>query len=88
MAVVNHDYPLTDEMTVVNDVNEPIEDVTVRIYDHTAFFAGEVDTWVAETLTDADGKWIDPVELPDGQSWVVHFQKEGAYGPDHVEITT
>lgn len=88
MAVVNHDYPLTNEMTVVNEQSVPIQDVEIRIFEHTAFFAGDLDTWVAETLTDVDGKWVDQVVLTDGQSWVVHFQKENAYGPEHVEITT
>ncbi len=88
MAVVNHDYPLEDEMTVVDEQANPVEGVDIRIFDHTAFFAGDVDTWIASTITDADGKWVDPIVLDDGQSYVVHFQKESVAGPDHVEITT
>jgi len=88
MAIVNHDYPLDNEMLVVNEINEPIEGAEIRIYDHTAFFAGVLDTWVASTTTDIEGKWVDPIVLEDGRSWVVHFQKESMYGPDHVEITT
>lgn len=88
MAVVNHDYPLAGEMIVVDEQAVPVEGVVIRIYDHTAFFAGDVATWIASTITDVDGKWVDPVVLDDGQSYVVHFQKESVAGPDHVEITT
>lgn len=88
MAVVNHDFPLANEMMVVDEENNPIEGAEIRIYDHTAFFAGVLSTWVGMTLSDVDGKWVDPIILPDGQSWVVHFQKESVAGPNHIEITT
>jgi hypothetical protein len=88
MAVVDHDYPLEGEMIVLDEAANPVEDVTIRIFDHTAFFAGDVDTWIGATLTDVDGKWVDPIVLDDGQSYVVHFQKLSVGGPNHVEITT
>jgi hypothetical protein len=88
MAAVNQDFPNANDMLVVNESNEPIEAATIRVFEQSAFTAGVVDTWVAETTTDVDGKWVDPIILDDGKNWIVHFQKESVYGPVHVEITT
>ncbi len=88
MAVVNHNFPLQNSMRVVNADGDPIEDVTIRIFDLISFEAGILDTWVAETLTDSEGNWVDPIVLDDGNSWVVHFQKTSEYGPIHMEIVT
>lgn len=88
MAIVNHDFPVTDALLVVNETNEPIEGAEIRIYDHTAFQAGAVSSWEAMTTSDVDGKWVDPIVLEDGRTWVVHMQKPSVYGPTHVEITT
>jgi len=87
-VMVNHNYPGVDDMTVVDEVDEPIEGVVIRVFELTAFEAGDVDTWVAETLTDINGQWIDPIGLEAGHTWVVHFEKPTVYGPEHVEITT
>jgi len=88
MALVNHDYPFEGELKIVAENGEPIEGVVVRVYAHTAFFAGELDTWIGETQTDINGHWVDPIDLADGQSWVVWFEKASMYGPRHIEITT
>ena len=88
MAIVNHNYPLPDSLKVVDEQNNPIEAAVVRIYGLTEFQAGLLDTWVADTTTDVDGNWVDPIELTDGMTWVVHIQKLTVYGPEHVEITT
>ena len=88
MAIVNQDYPGTNDMLVVDETNVPIEGAEIRVYGQIAFDAGVVDIWEAMTTSDANGKWVDPVELEDGRNWVVHFQKESVHGPAHVEITT
>jgi len=85
---VDHNYPGIDDMRVINAQADPIEGAAIRIFELTAFQAGDVDTWVGETLTDVNGEWIDPIYLDDAKSWVVHFQKLTEYGPEHVEITT
>ncbi len=88
MAIVNQDYPGTDDMLVVDETNVPIEGAEIKVYDQTAFDAGVVASWEAMTVSDAAGKWVDPITLEDGRNWVVHFQKESVYGPVHIEITT
>lgn len=88
MAVVNHDYPLENSMLVTDVEGNPIQDAYIRIFSLQAFEAGDVDTWEAQTLSDSEGKWVDPIVLEDGRSWVVHFSKPSGYGPVHQEITT
>ena len=88
MTIVNHDYPLSNELLIVDEQNEPIEGAVIRIFDLTNFQADVVDVWEAETISDIDGKWVDPIALEDGRSWVVHVQKLTEFGPNHVEITT
>lgn len=88
VVMVNHDYPHANDMCVVDKTNVPIEGVVIKIFDHTDFFAGLISTWVAETISDVDGKWVDPILLDAGRSWVVYFEKATMYGPKHIEITT
>jgi hypothetical protein len=85
-VIVNQDYPTEGALRAVDERNDPIEGVAIRIYDHTAFFAG-TGTPVAETITDAEGNWVDDIPLEGARTWVVHFQKSG-YGPTHDEVTT
>lgn len=87
-VMVNHNYPLTDSMTVLNEEGDPIEGAEIRIFKYTSFEAGDVDTWEAMTVSDVEGKWVDPIALDDGQTYVVHIQKLSEYGPVHLEITT
>lgn len=86
--MVNHDYPNPDDMVVVDNTDTPIEGVVIKIFEYTKFFAGEISTWVGQTLSDVNGKWVDPIEIDAGGSWVVYFEKPSMYGPNHVEITT
>ena len=88
MAIVNHDYPNTGDFIVVNEQNEPIEDAEIRIYESVPFQAGVLDTWVGATTTDVDGKWRDPIVVPDAGSYIVYIQKYSVYGPKHYELTT
>ena len=89
MAVrVDQNYPDVDDLTVVDEDGIPVEGAVIRIFDHTAFFANQVDTWEAETITDINGYWVDPVYLEELRSWVVHIEKPTMYGPEHWEIDT
>lgn len=85
---VNHNYPHTGDLTVVSVAGLPVEGVSIRIFELEKFLAGDTSTWIAETTTDANGEWSDTIELEDGRSWAVHFQKAGVVGPEHREIIT
>jgi len=83
---VNHDYPEIGALKAVDERNDPIEGVTIRIFDMVEFEAG-AGLPVAETVTDSSGEWVDTLSLADGRTWIIHFEKTG-YGPVHEEVTT
>ena len=87
-VVVDHNYPVVDTLRAVDPSGDPVEGAVVRVFELVAFSAHHTDTWVGSTTTDIEGRWIDPITLPDAGSWVVHFEKYSSYGPVHVEITT
>ncbi len=88
MAFINHDFPLVDELLVVDETDEPIEGAQIQIFDNVQYQAGDYTTVLGNTISDIEGKWVDPIEVPDGGSYVVLFQKYSEYGPKHVDITT
>lgn len=85
---VNHNYPHAGDMTITDSQDHPIEGVCIRVFTLENFTSGIVDTWVAETETDANGEWVDPIVLDSGATWVVHLEKPTMYGPTHMEIMT
>jgi hypothetical protein len=89
MAVmVNHNYPDTDDLRVVDVANEPVEGVVITVFTLANYAAGIVDTWVAQTDTDTNGRWTQPIDLDEAETYVVHFEKISEYGPTTIEITT
>lgn len=87
-VMVDHNYPQPDSLRAVASNGDPVEGAEVYVFELTAFEAHQVSTWVGSTTTDIEGRWLDPIALPDAQSFVVLFQKYSEYGPVHVEITT
>lgn len=87
-VMVNHNYPDEDDLTVVDESNEPVEGVVITIFTLANYSAGIVDTWVAQTDTDVNGHWNQPIDLAEAQTYVVHFEKISEYGPTTLEITT
>lgn len=87
-TTVDHNYPHTGDLRVVNMSGDPVENVNIRVYTAAKFYAGQTTTWEAATTSDINGEWVDPIVLDDGQTYVVHMQKLTMYGPTHVEITT
>lgn len=88
MAVLNHNYPVLKAMRVVETDGTPIEGATIRVFEAIRFYADDVQTWVAETTTDINGNWRDPIVVPDAEDWVVQVQKIDTLGPEHIDVTT
>lgn len=88
MAAINHNYPLDNALLVVDETNEPIEGAVIKIFENTAFLAGDVDTWVGATTSDIEGKWVAHIDVNDGETYIVYIEKYSEYGPSYVEITT
>lgn len=87
-AHVNHDYPHAGDLRVVSPSGMPIEGVEISIYELEKYLAGDTTTSLGETVTDADGNWVDTIDLESGRSWAVHFQKLETAEPSYRELTT
>lgn len=87
-VMVNHNYPDDDDLRVLDEAGEPVEGVVITIFTLANYSAGIVDTWVARTVTDINGRWTEPIDLAEASTYVGHFEKISEYGPTTVEITT
>lgn len=85
---VDHNYPQADALRTLAPNGDPIENVVVQVFTLVAFLAHNYTTPIGATTTDIEGRWVDPIALPDGQSWAVYFTKDYSFGPAHIEITT
>ena len=88
IRVVDHDYPVAGNLIAVDSkTGLPIEGVIVRVYAEDANPSLD-DTWIAATITNREGKWMEPVYLPEGETWQVVFEKRTMYPRKIVEIVT
>lgn len=85
-AVLNQNYGGPGALIYRTPSGVPIENAAVRVFHKTAFDVGDLSAPLGTTSTDAAGNWVDPIIVPVGETYVVQFQKNGAYGPDHVEV--
>lgn len=85
---VGSDYGGIDALSYRTAGGAGIDDAAVRAYlasDYTAGRVGESFV-VARTATDAAGRLVAPLLLDPG-SYVLLYSKQGAYGPDTLNLT-
>lgn len=86
---VDHNYPTPDNLLVVDDdTGLPVKNVHIRVYAAASYPPTNTSSWTAATVTDSEGKWLDPIYLPEGLDWVVHFSRRMTYAEKTVEIST
>jgi hypothetical protein len=82
-----HDqYTSVDAYTLIAANGDPVEGATVRVFTKAAFDANLVDVPIGVTTTDSSGKWMDPVPVNTGTTYVIAFHKTGVVGPTSVEV--
>ena len=84
---VDHNFGTPNALQPVNPGGSPIEGVQVRLFKKVDFDAGNTDAPLGTVLTDAKGRWTNPIFLEAGLTYTVQFEKPSAYGPNSVEIT-
>ena len=85
---VDQNYPTPDFLLAEDEDGNPLQYVFIKIFDAAEFDAGHVDAWEAQTETDIDGKWKDPVYLEEGRDWVVEFSRPTTHETIYVNIDT
>lgn len=83
---VDHHYGAVDALRYVAPGGAGVPQARVRIYKQPDYLAGRWELAVATTETADDGRWLAPVYLEPGFTYVVHFSKEGVYGPDTTTV--
>jgi hypothetical protein len=84
---VDHDYDLTDSLRYMTLGGTPIGDAQIRLYLKSDYDARHLDHPVGVTVTNAFGRWRDPILVTPGFSYVVLFTKPNEFGPDVATIT-
>jgi hypothetical protein len=75
-----------DALQLVEENGDPVEGASVRVYTKADFDANELDTPVGVTATDQYGRWVNPVPVNTGDTYVVHFSKDSEIGPVSQEV--
>ncbi len=87
-VTVNHDFGGTDELQYTAAGN-PIEGATVLAFLKSVYVANSGrppgTLAVASTTTDANGRWVQSLQLNPG-TYTIVFQRASDFGPDPVEI--
>jgi hypothetical protein len=84
---VNHDTGGIDNLQYTDSGTNPISAANVRVYLKSDYDAENFDNIIGHTLTNADGRWTNPIFVDRGNTYTVVFQKENEYGPDAIEVT-
>jgi len=85
---IDQNYPTPNFLLAEDEDSNPLQAVRIKIFDKTEFDDGNIHTWEAETITNIDGKWIDPVYLSEGYEWVVEFSRTTTHETVYVNIST
>jgi hypothetical protein len=83
---IDHNTGGVDALRYVTPNGDPIENATIRVYDKAKWDAKLYAQVVGLVKTDADGRWLQPVLVPPGTTYVIQAQLPGTWGPNLVEV--
>lgn len=75
-----------DNYRLIDESGDSVAGATVRVFDKTSYDANDLSAPIGVTLTDAQGRWLDPVPVTPGDTYVIVFHKKGSIGPTSVEV--
>jgi hypothetical protein len=83
---VDHNFRLPDDLAYQTPAGSPIENAQIRLYTKSDFDAGNLDTPLGVTTTNAFGRWITPIFVKPGFTYVAYFEKPKEWGPNTKEF--
>lgn len=86
LVQVNHDTPTPDTMRYIRPNGEPVSGATVAIYLKSEFNSDNLTNPLGTSVTGEDGRWVTPIPIQAGDTYVVMFSKLGEMGPDYVDL--
>jgi len=75
-----------DALQLVAENGDPVEGASVRVYTKADFDLNELDTPIGITVTDHNGRWVNPVPVNNNSIYTVLFSKDGEIGPVSQEV--
>jgi hypothetical protein len=85
-VTITADYPLPNDMQYQTPAGCPIVGAQVRVYLKSDYDAGNLNSPVGITTTNPYGKWMNPILVVPGYTYVAQFLKPYEYGPDTFEF--
>lgn len=85
-VTITADYPLAGDMQYVTPGGNPIHNAQVRVYLKSDYDAGNLNSPVGITTTTHHGKWLNPILVVPGFTYVAQFLKPYEFGPDIFEF--
>lgn len=83
---LDHDYGSTDALRYMTPGGSPIDNAQVRVYYKSDYDLNHLDTPVGVSLTNAFGRWSNPILVLPGYTYTVQFFKPNEFGPDKTEV--
>jgi hypothetical protein len=85
---LDHNYELPDALRYMTPGGSPIAGAQVRVYLQADYTAGRLANPIGTTITDARGRWVNPILVSPGFTYVVQFFQPNTYGPDTATAVT
>ena len=80
------DYGGAENLRLTYENGDPLEGASIRVFDKASYDANDLSAPRGVSVTDADGQWLHPIFVNVGDTYVVHFQKDGFAGPVTQEV--
>ena len=86
-VAINHNFGGEDALRYKKDNDAGIDNAVIRAYVQSEY---DASTFVqrAAVFTDSEGRWVQPMMLNAGVTYVLVFSKAGQFGPDVVRDIT
>lgn len=85
-AKLDHNWDMPDRLQYVTPGGTPIPDAQIRVYYKSEYEAGNVSNPIGITMTDAFGRWKNPILVKTGYTYKIHFFKPNEFGPDLIDV--
>lgn len=85
-VALHTDYGGIDQLRLEDENGEPVEGATIRVFTKLEFDTNGLDNPIGVTATNANGRWVNPVFVNSGDTYVVHYQDDAQIGPVSVEV--
>lgn len=79
---IDANYPSADALRYVTPGGSPIVGAQIRLYLQSDYIANRLNAPLGVTATDSFGRWVNPILVLPGYTYVVQFLQPGLYGPD------